>query len=533
MNVRRGCGCRSSPLVTTRRSSIASAAEPGKSDAVWPSGPRPEVHEVDRRRGRDLGVVRGGGVLDRVARAAHRVHRARPARGRGARRASCPRSTRGRSTGTQRSSPNHTSTPDQSSCIARPRAARSSRGRCRHPRSAIDVGASATTSVGERGGDVVDHADLTVHGGHDTDMEREHGCGLRGNGRGVARSAPSPRFLDQVPIARRGHAAGAVSVDLGCGAGLHLPYLARPVGRARRRPRDGGASPAPRRPDAWPVQADLEALPFRRRRARRRLGAAPATSTCRNERLPCALADLHRALDGRRAGAPRAARGRRRAATLADDDFPGRWFAGWDPDALRRRARGRGLRRRVAGGRRRQPVLDRGAGHAAPARCPTPSGPACGSSCAASTRRCYAADAGVGFARPGNRFWPAALAAGIVTVDRDPGPRSTGHGVGMTDLVKRATPRADELTRDEYRAGFGARRAPGRAGCSRARCASSAWPAGAPRSTATRSPGSRPDVIGGRPAYVMPSTSGLNARVPPAELADHLRAAAALADERR
>ena len=26
----------------------------------------------------------------------------------------------------------------------------------------------------------------------------------------------------------------------------------------------------------------------------------------------------------------------------------------------------------------------------------------------------YAADAGVGFARPGNRFWPAALAAGIV-----------------------------------------------------------------------------------------------------------------------
>ena len=32
----------------------------------------------------------------------------------------------------------------------------------------------------------------------------------------------------------------------------------------------------------------------------------------------------------------------------------------------------------------------------------------------------YAADAGVGFARPGNRFWPAALAAGLVTRDRDP-----------------------------------------------------------------------------------------------------------------
>jgi len=42
--------------------------------------------------------------------------------------------------------------------------------------------------------------------------------------------------------------------------------------------------------------------------------------------------------------------------------------------------------------------------------------------------------------------------------------------------------------------------------------------------------GVQPEPFGGRPAYVMPSTSGLNARVPPAELADHLRAAAALAD---
>ena len=32
----------------------------------------------------------------------------------------------------------------------------------------------------------------------------------------------------------------------------------------------------------------------------------------------------------------------------------------------------------------------------------------------------YTADAGVGYARPGNRFWPAALASGLVTRDRDP-----------------------------------------------------------------------------------------------------------------
>jgi len=43
--------------------------------------------------------------------------------------------------------------------------------------------------------------------------------------------------------------------------------------------------------------------------------------------------------------------------------------------------------------------------------------------------------------------------------------------------------------------------------------------------------GVQPEPFGGVPAYVMPNTSGLNARVPPAELADHLRTAMELADE--
>ncbi len=126
----------------------------------------------------------------------------------------------------------------------------------------------------------------------------------------------------------------------------------------------------------------------------------------------------------------------------------------------------------------------------------------------------YSADAGVGFARPGNRFWPAALAAGLVTVDRDPRHALIEHGIGMTDLVKRATPRADELTRDEYRAGLarverlvawlqpGAVCFVGLAG----------WRAAVDRKAVA---GEQPDGIGGRPVYVMPSTSGLNARVPP------------------
>ncbi len=138
------------------------------------------------------------------------------------------------------------------------------------------------------------------------------------------------------------------------------------------------------------------------------------------------------------------------------------------------------------------------------------------------------ADVGIGFARKGNRYWPAALAAGIVTVDRDTRHALVHHGIGMTDLVKRATPRADELTADEYRAGLdrvgrlsawlrpGAVCFVGLAG----------WRAAADRRAVA---GVQPEALGDTPVYVMPSTSGLNARTTPAELADHLRAAAALA----
>ena len=38
--------------------------------------------------------------------------------------------------------------------------------------------------------------------------------------------------------------------------------------------------------------------------------------------------------------------------------------------------------------------------------------------------------------------------------------------------------------------------------------------------------GWQPEPFGGRPAYVMPNTSGVNGHVKPADLAGHLRAAA-------
>lgn len=137
----------------------------------------------------------------------------------------------------------------------------------------------------------------------------------------------------------------------------------------------------------------------------------------------------------------------------------------------------------------------------------------------------YAADAGVGFARPGNRFWPAALAAGIVSRDRDPQHALDAHGVGMTDLVKRATPRADALATHEYVAGLERLRLlvswlePDRT------CVIglSGWRAAADRRATA---GWQAEGLGGRPLYLMPNPSGLNASSSLDDLTDHLVRAA-------
>src|SRR5207247_5639088 len=100
-------------------------------------------------------------------------------------------------------------------------------------------------------------------------------------------------------------------------------------------------------------------------------------------------------------------------------------------------------------------------------------------------------------------------------------------GVGMTDLVKRATPRAGLLS-GEYRSGAervrrlvawlrpGAVLFVGLEG----------WRAAVDRRAVA---GAQTHGFGGVPAYVMPSTSGLNARTLRAELVAHVRAACALA----
>jgi TDG/mug DNA glycosylase family protein len=141
----------------------------------------------------------------------------------------------------------------------------------------------------------------------------------------------------------------------------------------------------------------------------------------------------------------------------------------------------------------------------------------------------HAADAGIGFVTPGNRFWPAAIAAGLASKDRDPEHALRHHGLGMTDLVKRATPRAAELTRPEYAAGLDrldrlCRRLDPGAVCF---VGLAGWRAAADRNATA---GPQMQDVGGRPVYVMPSTSGLNASSQHADFVDHFRAALALAD---
>lgn len=69
----------------------------------------------------------------------------------------------------------------------------------------------------------------------------------------------------------------------------------------------------------------------------------------------------------------------------------------------------------------------------------------------------WTAATGAHFARPGNRFYPALLRAGIVDRPIDP---TTGmsdedrgllvaRGIGITNIAHRATARADELTAEE------------------------------------------------------------------------------------
>ena len=136
----------------------------------------------------------------------------------------------------------------------------------------------------------------------------------------------------------------------------------------------------------------------------------------------------------------------------------------------------------------------------------------------------YSAQTGIPFGRPGNRFWPAARSAGLIEEERAP-IAALARGLGFTDLCKRPTRSADELTNAEYAAGLDrlarlAQRYRPRAICL---VGLDGWRSCVDRRAA---PGPLAERVGGRPVYLMPSTSGRNAHSSLASLAAHLRKAA-------
>jgi TDG/mug DNA glycosylase family protein len=120
---------------------------------------------------------------------------------------------------------------------------------------------------------------------------------------------------------------------------------------------------------------------------------------------------------------------------------------------------------------------------------------------------------GLHFATSGNRLWPTLAAAGWTPRQLQPSETDDvlAAGIGITNLVARATARADELTVDELRAGLPALAAlaerwqPGWV----AFCGMSAFRIATGRRTAAVGP--QPDLIGGRPVWLLPNPSGLNA----------------------
>jgi TDG/mug DNA glycosylase family protein len=67
----------------------------------------------------------------------------------------------------------------------------------------------------------------------------------------------------------------------------------------------------------------------------------------------------------------------------------------------------------------------------------------------------YSAAVGLHFARPGNRFWPALYASGFTARLMRPQEQDEllDLGLGITNVVARATARADELDAAEFREG--------------------------------------------------------------------------------
>jgi TDG/mug DNA glycosylase family protein len=307
-----------------------------------------------------------------------------------------------------------------------------------------------------------------------------------------------------------------VRADLGSGPGWYSGLLGEPVvaldaafGMVQR--------VAEFAPHAWALQGDLEFLPFRRGAltgawAHKSYMHIPAT------RIPMALAELHNAvaLDG-------AVHFQVTCDQLPppdDDPFGGRLFAHFTTAEFRDLVERAGFDV-IAASDDGEEWVDVEATRGF--YLPDTVGPDMHVLIVGLNPGILTAEVGIGFARPGNRFWPAAEQAGLVRRRLDPYDALRHDGVGMTNLVRRPTVGASELTTAEYREG--ARRLERLVAWLQPQSVCfvgltgyrAAWK---PKATA----GWQDDAIAGVPVYVMPNTSGLNAHSKPADFVDHFRA---------
>jgi double-stranded uracil-DNA glycosylase len=145
------------------------------------------------------------------------------------------------------------------------------------------------------------------------------------------------------------------------------------------------------------------------------------------------------------------------------------------------------------------------------------------------------------FARPGNRFWPVLHASGFTPRQLRPDEEREllTYGLGITNVVQRATARANEISAEEYREG-------GRLLAAKARRLRPSWLAvvgvtayrtafgeragGAPGEVRGRI-GPQERKIGGSRVWVLPNPSGLNAHWTPAAMAEEFARLREAADQ--
>ena len=132
------------------------------------------------------------------------------------------------------------------------------------------------------------------------------------------------------------------------------------------------------------------------------------------------------------------------------------------------------------------------------------------------------------FAHPANRFYPALLLAGILTEPVSPSAGMTdedrdrfrARGLGITNLARRATARADELSRAELREGaerlreLVQQRSPRVVAVAGITAYRQAF--GTPKAASGR----QPEDLTGAELWVVPNPSGLNAHQTIATLAE-------------